>query len=249
MNLEINKNIVKFDKTYSLNRIEKILNAKNKTIFPIEKLKEADDSIYLKISDIDKSGYLQYYFNSLKSVALESYRFSSIEEHCFYNKYASFLTKDKIRVFSSLLYFFKNNFREELAFVKQDSLITLIKYLLSFSSKYKLEYIVKDLNFLKKPIKTNKKTKFIKNYSYDYIINYIRNEFQNIDLPCKRLNIKFDNINNIYNFINFFDKKQYSLMKVKTGTNEFTLDIFIFFYDEKFDIKRIVKSYFGEIIE
>jgi len=248
MNLEINKNIVKFDKKYPLNRIEKILNAKNKTIFPIENLKEKENYLYLKVSDINKSGFAEYYFNNLKSIVLESYSLSSIEEHYFYNKYASFLTKDKIKVFRSLLYFFKNNFREELNFVKQENIVLIIKYLLSFSNSYKLNHIVKDLNFLDKSINSRKKSKFINKNNYNYIINYIRNELQTIDLSSERFSIRFLDLNKLYNFINFFDKKYYSLIEVKSKANEFMLDIFVFFYDEKFDIKKTAKKYCGEVL-
>jgi len=167
--------------------------------------------------------------NSLKALIIESNRLINIEEHFIYNKYAVFSSKKMINIFRFSFYFLKNNFKEELKFIKNEHLKTLIKFLLSWSNTYKL---------------SNKRVK-----SHNYIINYFKNELELYDFTYKKQKIIFKNIKNIYSFIEYMDKNHYSLIEVKINKNKFILEVFVFFYKEKFDITKIAKDYYGELLD
>ena len=178
--------------------------------------------------------------SNLQTLITESYRLSSIKKHYIYNKYSTFLTADKINIFRKVFYFLKHNFSEELSFIKKEQIILLIKFLLSFANLCELRV-------------NKRKTKLhhvkISQLDYEYIINYLNNEFKLFDISHKNVIFKLDGIKKLYKFIKFMDNNHFSLMEIENKDNIFKIKLLVFFYDAKFDIYKIIENYDGEIIE
>lgn len=177
--------------------------------------------------------------NSLHNIIFESNKISSIKKHYIYNKYSTFITRNKINNFRNIFYFLKDNFSEELSFIKTEQTAILIKLLLSNASYY---------NLLVNKRKTELNQVKISQYDYNYIIHYLKNEFKLYDIPNKKVIFKLDNIKKLYKFIKFMDNKHFSLMEIENYNNIFEINILVFFYNEKFDIYKTIENYGGEII-
>ncbi len=178
--------------------------------------------------------------SSLYDIIIESNKISSIKKHYIYNKYSTFVTKNKINNFRNIVYFLKDNFNEELSFIKKEQLLSLIKILLSNASYYKLSVNKKKIQL--NQVKTSQ-------FDYNYIIHYLKNEFKLYDITNKNVIFKLDKIKNLYKFIKFMDNNYFSLMEIENYNNIFKINILAFFYDEKFDIYKTIENYSGEIIE
>jgi hypothetical protein len=177
--------------------------------------------------------------NNLKSIIIESNKLSGIRRHFIYNKYLSFLSKNKVDIFRNTFYFFKDNFKEELNFIKLNHFEKLIKLLLSYADNYNLF-----ANKRKVPIDKVNSSQF----EYDYIINYIKNELQLFDIKHINIVFKLFDIGKLYSFIKYMDENNFSLINVEADSNIFTINILVFFYDEEFDIYKIINNYDGEVI-
>jgi len=178
--------------------------------------------------------------NNLKSLIIESNKYSGITKHFIYNKYASFLTKNKIDNFRKTFYFLTDNFKEELKFIKKEQLVLLIKLLLSYNKNYILSF---------KKTKNRFNQIYTSQESYNYIMNYFKNELELHDITKQNIIFNIYSIRELYKFIKFMDKNYFSLIEAEVNDKKFTVKILAFFYGEKFDIYEIIKNYGGEIIE